>query len=64
MTRERKLRSVSSSNPGPNRSVVDYETDELLQMALMATENCSTELASMLAEIEDGQPVQKVSVGR
>lgn len=59
-----RKRSAASSNLGPNRSVVDYETEEQLRLAMMAVEDCSPELVSMLSGIQEGQPVQKVSLGR
>jgi hypothetical protein len=58
-----RKRSASSTNTGPYRSVVDYETADDLRAALM-TSQCNTppddNVAAMIAAIQDGQPVQKV----
>ena len=53
-----RKRSASRCNLG---SVVDYETENDLHIALMAVEEGSPELNAMLAKIQGGQPVQKVS---
>jgi hypothetical protein len=61
--RSARKRSASSTNTGPYRSVVDYETTDDLRAALM-TRKCDTppddNVAAMIAAIQDGQPVQKV----
>lgn len=57
----RKRSASSSNNSGPNRSVTDYDTEEQLHKAMLAVEEgCSADLSAMLAEIQEGQPVQKV----
>jgi hypothetical protein len=64
-----RKRSSASSNQGPHRSVVDYDTEEQLREALLSFLNdddedtcrdCSSQLTSLLSEIQEGQPVQKV----
>jgi hypothetical protein len=65
--RSSRKRSASSTNTGPYRSVVDYETTDDLRAALM-TAQCDTppddNVAAMIAAIHDGQPVQKVRIKR
>ena len=54
-------RPASRKNPGPNRSVNDFESEEQLRRALMAVEGpLDDEHAPIMLEIEQGQPVQKV----
>jgi hypothetical protein len=56
-----RKRPAVSSNPGPSRSVVDYGTDDQLRKAMLAAEGVSAECLALLEQIEEGQPVQKVS---
>jgi hypothetical protein len=57
-------------NQGPYRSVVDYDTEEQLFEALMLflddevdhNQSCSAQMTSLLSEIRDGEPVQKVGL--
>lgn len=63
-----RKRSATSTNEGPNRSVVDYDTEDQLRVALLSflndedenNQDCSAQLTSLLSEIREGQPVQKV----
>jgi hypothetical protein len=57
-----RKRSVASTNQGMFRSVVDYDTEDQLRLAMM-TAQCGdpdAETAAMIAAIREGQPVQKV----
>jgi hypothetical protein len=63
-----RKRSAMSTNEGPNRSVVDFDTESQLREALLTffndeeeiNPNCSTQLSSILSDIREGQPIQKV----
>jgi hypothetical protein len=65
----RGKRSATSTNQGPYRSVVDYDTEEQLFEALMLflddevehNQSCSAQMTSLLTEIREGEPVQEVS---
>lgn len=63
-----RKRSALSTNEGPYRSVVDYDTEEQLFEALMLflddevehNQSCSAQMTSLLSEIREGEPVQTV----
>jgi hypothetical protein len=64
--RSSRKRPAHSTNQGPNRSVVDYDTEDQLREAMTSfvensnTNSCSEQLSPLLDEIHEGQPVQKV----
>ena len=67
-----RKRSALSTNEGPNRSVVDFDTEDQLREALLSflneedvsNQSCSTQLTSFISEIREGQLVQKVGLFR
>jgi hypothetical protein len=67
---ESRKRSAASTNQGSYRSVVDYDTEEQIFEALMLflddevdhNQSCSAQMNSLLSEIREGEPVQKVSL--
>jgi len=56
-----KRPAAQRSNPGPSRSVNDYETEEQLRRALMEVDvSLDDDCTPIMLEIAEGQPVQKV----
>lgn len=57
-----RQKRAAPRDPGPNRSVNDFGDDDDLFQALMSIEGISddNEYTSLLNDIADGQPVQKV----
>ena len=59
----RKKTSTSRRKDRSNRSVVDFRTEDDLEWAMLLKDDEDGIFSEMLAEIQEGQPVQKVGGG-